>query len=258
LLYKPNTNNQFYISFAKAHKEPNRTDFENGSPVPEVLDDLELGWRWKTDDAFLNTNIYFMSYKNQLVLTGAIDQVGAPIRANSGDSYRRGIELEGGWHITSNLNWQANVTWSKNRNKDKYFKRDDVLQSLGDTHLAFSPSMVASQQLTYTANNWSVSFVSKYVGEQYMGNIDAERSKLESYLINDIQVQALLLHNEGGPTLNLNVHLQNIFDELISSNGYFYTYDDDYSVPNVVTTVEGVGYYPQAGRHFMAGLTLQF
>ena len=258
LLYKPNTNNQFYISFAKAHKEPNRTDFENGSPVPEVLDDLELGWRWKTDDAFLNTNIYFMSYKNQLVLTGAIDQVGAPIRANSGDSYRHGIELEGGWHITSNLNWQANVTWSKNRNKDKYFKRDDVLQSLGDTHLAFSPSMVASQQLTYTANNWSVSFVSKYVGEQYMGNIDAERSKLESYLINDIQVQALLLHNEGGPTLNLNVHLHNIFDELISSNGYFYTYDDDYSVPNVVTTVEGVGYYPQAGRHFMAGLTLQF
>jgi len=139
LLYKPNTNNQFYISFAKAHKEPNRTDFENGSPVPEVLDDLELGWRWKTDDAFLNTNIYFMSYKNQLVLTGAIDQVGAPIRANSGDSYRRGIELEGGWHITSNLNWQANVTWSKNRNKDKYFKRDGVLQSMGDTHLPFSP-----------------------------------------------------------------------------------------------------------------------
>ena len=206
LLYKPNTNNQFYISFAKAHKEPNRTDFENGSPVPEVLDDLELGWRWKTDDAFLNTNIYFMSYKNQLVLTGAIDQVGAPIRANSGDSCRRGIELEGGWHITSNLNWQANVTWSKNKNKNKYFKRDGVLQSLGDTHLAFSPSMVASQQLTYTANNWSVSFVSKYVGEQYMGNIDAERSKLESYLINDIQVQALLQHNEGGPSLNLNVH----------------------------------------------------
>ena len=206
----------------------------------------------------LMANIYFMSYKNQLVLTGAIDQVGAPIRANSGDSYRRGIELEGGWHITSNLNWQANVTWSKNRNKDKYFKRDGVLQSLGDTHLAFSPSMVASQQLTYTANNWSVSFVSKYVGEQYMGNIDAERSKLESYLINDIQVQALLLHNEGGPSLNLNVLLHNIFDELISSNGYFYTYDDDYSVPNVVTTIEGVGYYPQAGRHFMAGLTLQF
>jgi iron complex outermembrane receptor protein len=258
VLYKPNNNNQFYISFAKAHKEPNRTDFENGSPVPEALDDLEFGWRWKTADAFLNANIYFMSYKNQLVLTGAIDQVGAPIRANSGDSYRRGIELEGGWNITSNINWQANVACSRNRNRNKFFKRDGVLQSLGDTQLAFSPSLVASQQLTYASDNWSVSFVSKYVGEQYMGNIDAELSKLDGYLINDIQVQALLLNKQNGPSLNLNLHVHNIFDELISSNGYFYTYDDDYSVPNVVTTIEGVGYYPQAGRHFMAGLTLTF
>ena len=258
LLYKPNANNQFYISFAKAHKEPNRTDFENGSPVPEALDDLEFGWRYKTADAFLNANIYFMSYKNQLVLTGAIDQVGAPIRANSGDSYRRGIELEGGWNITSNINLQANLAWSKNRNKNKFFKRDGVLESLGDTKLAYSPSLVASEQLKYTADKWSVSFVSKYVGEQYMGNIDAELSMLDSYFINDIQFQALLLKKKNGSSLNLSVHMHNIFDELISSNGYFYTFDDDYSVPNVVTTVEGVGYYPQAGRHFMAGLTLKF
>ena len=258
LLYKPNANNQFYISFAKAHKEPNRTDFENGSPVPEALDDLEFGWRYKTADAFLNANIYFMSYKNQLVLTGAIDQVGAPIRANSGDSYRRGIELEGGWNITSNINLQANLAWSKNRNKNKFFKRDGVLESLGDTKLAYSPSLVASEQLKYTADKWSVSFVSKYVGEQYMGNIDAELSMLDSYFINDIQFQALLLKKKNDSSLNLSVHMHNIFDELISSNGYFYTYDDDYTVPNVVTTVEGVGYYPQAGRHFMAGLTLKF
>ncbi|MFL2587054.1 MAG: TonB-dependent receptor [Flavobacteriaceae bacterium] len=258
LLYKPNANNQFYISFAKAHKEPNRTDFENGSPVPEALDDLEFGWRYKTADAFLNANIYFMSYKNQLVLTGAIDQVGAPIRANSGDSYRRGIELEGGWNITSNINLQGNLAWSKNRNKDKFFKRDGVLESLGDTKLAYSPSLVASQQLSYSADNWSVSFVSKYVGEQYMGNIDAELSMLDSYFINDIQLQALLFKKINSSSLNLSLHIHNIFDELISSNGYFYTYDDDYTAPNVVTTVEGVGFYPQAGRHFMAGLTLKF
>ena len=258
LLYKPNADNQFYISYAKAHREPNRTDYENGSPVPEELDDVELGWRWKASDAYLNANIYFMRYKNQLVLTGAIDDVGAPIRTNSGDSYRRGIELEGGWNIYSNLNWQANLTWSKNRNRNKYFKRDDVLQSLGDTHLAYSPSMVAAQQLTYASDNWSVSFVSKYVGQQYMGNIDAELSKLDGYLINDIQLQAVLLNKKSGLNLDLNLHVHNIFDELISSNGYFYTYDDDYSVPNVVTTIEGVGYYPQAGRHFMVGLALQF
>ena len=91
-----------------------------------------------------------------------------------------------------------------------------------------------------------------------MGNIDAELSMLDSYFINDIQFQALLLKKKNDFSLNLSVHMHNIFDELISSNGYFYTFDDDYSVPNVVTTVEGVGYYPQAGRHFMAGLTLKF
>ena len=256
--YKPNVNNQFYISFAKAHKEPNRTDFENGNPAPEELNDFELGWRWKTSNAMLNVNLYYMGYKNQLVLTGAIDQVGAPIRANSGDSFRRGIELEGAWAFAPQWNWQANLSWSKNRNRDKYFKRDGTLEALGDTHLAFSPSLTAAQQLTYTQDDWSVSFVSKYVGEQYMGNIDAELSKLEGYMINDIQVRALLLQKENGPSLNLNLHLHNIFDTLISSNGYFYTYDDDYSVPNIVTTIEGVGYYPQAGRHFMTGLTLKF
>mgnify|MGYP003309674869 CR=1 FL=1 len=91
-----------------------------------------------------------------------------------------------------------------------------------------------------------------------MGNIDAELSMLDSYFINDIQLQALLFKKINGYSLNLSVHIHNIFDELISSNGYFYTYDDDYTVPNVVTTVEGVGLYPQAGRHFMAGLTLKF
>ncbi len=88
VVFKPTAAHQLYASFAKAHKEPNRTDFENGSPVPEELNDFELGWRWKTSNATLNANIYYMGYKNQLVLTGAIDKEGAPIRANAGDSFR--------------------------------------------------------------------------------------------------------------------------------------------------------------------------
>ena len=199
-----------------------------------------------------------MGYKNQLVLTGAIDAVGAPIRENSGDSYRRGVELEGGWDFATHWNWQANLSWSKNRNKDKYFKRDGVLQSLGDTHLAFSPSVIAANQLTFNKDNWSISFVSKYVGEQFMSNIDAALSTLDSYSAHDIQLQAILLQKENGPLLNFNLHIHNIFDELYSANGYFYTYDDDWSSPGSLTTIEGVGYYPQAGRHFMVGITLKF
>ena len=258
VVFKPTAAHQLYASFAKAHKEPNRTDFENGSPVPEELNDFELGWRWKTSNATLNANIYYMGYKNQLVLTGAIDKEGAPIRANAGDSFRGGIEIEGAWAFAPHWSMQANLSWSKNRNKDKYFKRDGTLEALGDTHLAFSPSLIAAEQLTYTQDNWSVSFVSKYVGEQYMGNIDAALSRLEDYLISDIQFQAVLLNKSNTPKLNLNIHVHNVFDTLFTSNGYFYTYDDDWSSATSITTIEGVGYYPQAGRHVMAGLTLQF
>ena len=91
-----------------------------------------------------------------------------------------------------------------------------------------------------------------------MGNIDAELSKLDSYTIQDIQFQAVILNNENAPRLDVNIHVYNVFDEVFSSNGYFYTYDDDWSSPSAITTIEGVGYYPQAGRHVMAGLTLRF
>ena len=258
LVYQPNSAHQLYASYAKAHKEPNRTDYENGNPVPEELNDFELGWRWKTKAAYINANLYYMDYKNQLVLTGALDDVGAPIRQNSGDSFRRGIEIDAGWAFAPHWNWQANVSWSKNRNKDKYFERDGALQALGDTHLSYSPSLIASDQLTYARDTWSISLVSKFVGEQFMGNIDAELSKLESYTIQDIQFQAVILNNDKTPRLDVNVHVYNLFNEVFSSNGYFYTYDDDWSSPTAITTIEGVGYYPQAGRHVMAGLTLRF
>lgn len=258
VVFKPNTQHQFYASYAKAHKEPNRTDFENGSPVPEELNDFELGWRWKTDNAYVNANLYYMGYKNQLVLTGAIDNVGAPIRENAGDSFRQGLEIEGVWNFAPSWTLQSNLSLSKNRNKNKFFERDGQLVNLGDTHLSYSPSLVTAEQLTYAREGWSISLTNKLVGEQYMGNINAELSKLESYSVQDILVQAVLVDKEKGPSLDLNFHIYNIFNERYSSNGYFYTFDDNWTTPGMITTIEGVGYYPQAGRHFLAGLTLKF
>lgn len=258
VVYKPNAAHQFYASYAKAHKEPNRTDYENGNPVPEELNDFELGWRWKTEAAYVNANLYYMGYKNQLVLTGAIDNVGAPIRENAGDSYRRGIELDAGWAFAPNWSWQANLSWSKNRNKNKEFERNGKKEFLGDTHLSYSPSLIASDQLTYARDSWSISFVSKFVGEQYMGNIDAELSKLESYSVQDILFQAVVLNKPNAPRLDVNIHVYNIFNEVYTSNGYYGTYVDNWTTPGVKTTLEYVGYYPQAGRHFLAGLTLKF
>ncbi|HET8855354.1 MAG TPA: TonB-dependent receptor, partial [Salinimicrobium sp.] len=93
LTYQVSKKDHFYLSYAKAHREPNRSDYENGNPVPEELDDYELGWRHETGKFSLNSNIYYMRYQNQFVLTGAIDEEGAPIRENSGNSYRLGLEL---------------------------------------------------------------------------------------------------------------------------------------------------------------------
>ena len=144
------------------------------------------------------------------------------------------------------------------RNKNKFFERNGQLVNLGDTHLSYSPSLVTAEQLTYTREGWSISLTNKFVGEQYMGNINAELSKLESYSVQDILVQAVLVEKEKGPSLDLNFHIYNILNERYSSNGYFYTFDDNWTTPGMITTIEGVGYYPQAGRHFLAGLTLKF
>lgn len=258
LTYSINTNQQAYFSVARANKEPNRTDFENGNPSAEELIDFELGWRVTQPMFQFSANAYFMDYTNQLVLTGAIDEVGAPIRTNSGSSYRTGMEFDLNWVLNTQWKWQSNMSLSTNKNRNFYFERNGELQALGDTNLSYSPTIVAASQLYFTpAADWSLSLLSKHVGKQYLGNIDALLSKLDAYSTQDIHIQHTL-----SPTwcdaLHLQLLLNNILDVDYTSNGYFYTFDDTWSDPNAITTVEGVGYYPQAGFHFLAGMTLRF
>ena len=170
--YSVNPNHQFYFSVARAHKEPNLTDFENGNPLPEELTDFEFGWRHQKSNLQFVANTYFMDYTNQLVLTGEIDEVGSPIRTNSGSSYRLGVELDLGWTISEQWKWQSNLSLSENKNRDFFFERDDEFQALGDTNLSFSPNVVGGSQLSYSpTKDLMVSLFSKYVGEQYLGNI---------------------------------------------------------------------------------------
>ena len=256
--YSVNPNHQLYFSVARAHKEPNRTDFENGNPLPEELTDFELGWRNQKSNLQFVVNAYFMDYTNQLVLTGAIDEVGAPIRTNSGSSYRIGVELDLGWIISDQWQWQSNLSLSKNKNRDFFFERDGELQALGDTNLSFSPNVVGGSQLSYSlTKDLKVSLFSKYVGEQYLGNIDSVLSKLAAYSTQDINLQYTIT-TSWCESLQLQLLLNNVLDDEYTSNGYFYTYDDDWTNPGMITTIEGVGYYPQAGFHFMAGTSIRF
>ena len=200
-----------------------------------------------------------MLYKDQLALTGSLDDVGTPIRENIGKSSRLGIEIEVKASITENWLLQPNLTISKNTNKDFYFKRDGVLSYLGNTKLSYSPEVIFGNILVYKPlDSFNVSLLTKFVGEQYMSNIESKKSQLESYFINDINISYQLKPNKTIKEMNLNLLINNIFDQKYISNGYFYTYDDNWSSPNEVKTIEGVGYYPQAGINFIVGLNLKF
>lgn len=256
--YAVNEKAQWYISYAKAQREPNRTDYENGNPRPEILHDFEAGLRKKSSRAQWSANLYYMRYKDQLVLTGGIDDVGAPIRENIGDSYRLGIELEANIALNEQWLWQPNLTLSQNKNKDFNFERDGQLVSLGDTNISYSPNVVAGSNLAFVpSTQFQIGLLSKFVGEQYMGNIDAALSKLSSYFLNDLNLQYNLGPTSWAKGVDLSLLINNLFNVQFESNGYFYTYDDTWSNPNQVSTIEGVGYYPQAGINFLLGATIK-
>lgn len=256
--FQINTNNAVYTFAGIANKEPRRDDYESGAVKPEQLFDYELGWKYTRSKIKFNLNGFLMFYKNQLVMTGALNDVGSPIFANSGKSYRAGIEIES---ILQPLKWLVvapNITLSQNKNLEFYFQRDGVLTNLGNTNIAYSPSLIAANNLTFLPiKNLQISILSKFVGDQYMGNIDSEKSILSDYFINDLNINFEWKINKGIKSIVFSGLVNNIFNRTYESNGYFYTYDDTWSGPNT-TTIEGTGYYPQAGINFLAGINLKF
>ncbi|TRW26605.1 TonB-dependent receptor [Flavobacterium zepuense] len=259
LTFTVNDKNTLYASYARANREPRRDDYENGSAKPETLNDFELGWRFKSGRTLVNINGYYMRYKDQLVLTGALNDVGSPIYTNSGDSYRLGVELDATVYVTDKLLLRPNVAVSSNKNLDFFFQRDGVLQNLGNTNIAFSPNVVMGNAITVLpVKGLQASLLSKFVGEQYMGNIDSDSSKLESYFVNDFNISYEITTNSFVKSIVLSGLVNNIFDYKYESNGYFYTYDDDFTNPGTIQTIEGAGYYPQAGTNFLVGATLKF
>ncbi|PZW43923.1 iron complex outermembrane receptor protein [Mesonia algae] len=265
LNYKLDIASQLYASVAVAHREPTRTDYENAlfngadQPEEEKLTDYEFGYRLKKEKFQVNANLYFMNYKNQLVLTGEIDDEGAAVRENSGDSYRLGIEVEASVQLLEKLSIHPNVALSRNKNRNFNTQFDGELQDFGDTDISFSPEVVAGNRISYSPiNGLQLNWLSKFVGEQYMSNIESRASLLESYFINDLNVQYVWKKAPLFKEVVFTGLVNNIFDVEYISNGYYFSYDDDSSNPGTVTTIEGAGYYPQATINFLAGITLKF
>lgn len=258
LTYQLNDDQQLYASYGRAQREPRRTDFENGITNPELLDDFELGWRLAIGNSTINTNAYYMYYQDQMVLTGALDDVGAPIRETSGESYRLGLEIDADIKINSLFSTRPNLTLSRNKNIDFKANLDGAIRNLGETHISFSPELIAANQLIiHPSEAFQINWISKYVGEQYMGNIDSKVSLLESFFTNDINI----VYDWKNPPLFKSVVfsglINNVFDVKYESNGYFFFFDTQ-NETGQTETFEGAGFYPQAGINFLAGVTLKF
>ena len=259
LNYDINQKNKIYFSLSKAHREPTRSDFENNINIqPEELIDYELGWKYNSEKFFFNSNLYYMGYKNQLVLTGALDDVGSPIRENSGKSYRMGIELESVYKATNKLNISANISLSENKNVDYKTNYNGVITDWGDTDISFSPNVISSAGIQFSASqDLTFTLLNKFVGNQYMSNTESNISKLSSYSTTDLNILYTIKNSAYFSEIIVTAMINNIFNKEYVSNGYYYTYDDTWSDPNSITTIEGTGYYPQAKRNFLLGLTFK-
>lgn len=241
LTYDINANNALYFSYARANREPNRTDYEGGNVKPEKLNDFELGWRYVAEKVQFNSNVYYMAYKDQLILTGSLDDVGAPIRSNSEKSYRLGLEVDATIALTNQLIIRPNFTLSANKNTDLAVEG----QNYGTTDIAYSPSIIAGNILVYTpVENLHISWLQKFVGEQYMNNIELPAAKLADYFVNDLNVAYEFKPKSVFKSIIVTGLVNNFLDKKYVSNGYMY---DVYPY-----------YYPQAGINFLAGLTLKF
>ncbi|MGB0879226.1 MAG: TonB-dependent receptor [Polaribacter sp.] len=263
LTYKVDEENSFYTSYARANREPNRSDFEGGNSQHERLDDFELGWRFKNETIKLNTNVYYMNYQNQLILTGAIDSnTGEPLRASSGKSYRLGLEIDAAITVSEQVSIQPNIAFSKNINQDFYAKIDGVLQNLGNTPITFSPNVVFGNNLVYNpTENVQISFLSKYVGKQFMSNLNSKVSTLDvlnGFFTSDLNVVYEIKPNKIFKSIVCTALINNLFNKEYVDRGYYYTYNNTWSNPGITTTLDGAGYYPQATRNFLVGVTFKF
>lgn len=251
-----------YASVGVGHREPNRNDYTQSTPASrpkaEQLIDYEAGYKVQSTNLAFTANAYFMNYRNQLVLSGQLNDVGAANRVNVPVSYRAGLELEAGARLAKQLRWNVNATFSQNKIRnfteylDNFDNGEQESRQYNETDISFSPNVVAGSQLMFTpAKGLELSLLSKYVGKQYLDNTSNESRKLNPYFTNDIRL-IYSFKPKFAQEIAFTVLVNNVLNELYESNGFTYAYISEGRV-----TADN-GYYPQAGRNFLAGVRVRF
>ena len=263
IYYQINEKQNLYANFARANREPNRDNYvdadPNGKqPTYETLNDFELGYKFNSKRLILGLNAYYMMYNNQLVLTGEINDVGAPVMTNVDQSYRAGLELMAGMMLSEKLKWDVNVTLSQNKIKnfteyvDDWDNGGQVENKIGTTNLAFSPNLMANSQVKWlVTKGLDISLQSFSVSKQYIDNSSSNDRKLNSYLLNNLKF-SWHVQQKIARELNLTLMVNNFLNAKYESNAWVYSY----ILGGQRQAMDG--YFPQAGINFMAGLDIKF
>ncbi|MGC4020599.1 MAG: TonB-dependent receptor [Cyclobacteriaceae bacterium] len=261
LTYTIAADQQIYGSYCVGNREPVRSDFVQAQPgqIPqhETLHDIEMGWRMRKSNVALNVNAYYMGYKNQLVLTGKLNNVGAPIRENVADSYRAGIEIDGGIRFDEHFTWNANFTFSQNKIKDFteiLYNENYITYGIGhkNTDIAYSPNLIGGSIFLYRpVKQIEFGLLTKYVGVQFLDNTSDRARSIDPYLINDLRL-TYTCKPFSMRELSISFLLNNFMNVKYSSNGntYPYVYKGQITPDNY--------YYPQATRNFLLMVAMRF
>lgn len=256
-----------YFSFARANKEPNRKDFEESPlsfPKPEILNDFEAGYQWRSSQLNIGANVFYMNYKDQLVYSGKINDYGTYARINVGESYRRGIELMAAYQPLSYLELSGNLSLSQNKILnfeefiDDYDQGDQIKNVYSSTDISFSPGIIAAGKVSLEAfqNKWKkqslfIDVLGKYVGRQYLDNTSNKNRSIDPYGLIDFRVRFDMQTN-WMKNIGFSLAVNNVLDKKYEANGYTFSYKSDGSLQT-----ENY-YFPQAGINFLFGLNLTF
>jgi iron complex outermembrane receptor protein len=257
---------QLFASFGIANREPVRRDFRESTPanrpVPETMYDSELGYKIVGKNWLLQTNAYLMYYQNQLVLTGQINDVGGYTRTNVDQSYRAGLELEAQFKIGQKITLNSSSAFSQNKilnfteyvdvylDEAPYYTQVQIAH--GKTDLAFSPNFVQSLSVKYAPfKALQLAFQSKYVSRQFLDNTSNVQRSLDPFTFSNLSA-TWKVQQKFAEAFEIGFLVNNIFNAMYANNGYTFSYQYGGQ-----TTTENF-YYPQAGRHFLLRMSLEF
>jgi iron complex outermembrane receptor protein len=260
--YNVNQESNIYASFSIANKEPSRDDYINVEvgtlPKSEQLNNLEAGYRFKNASLSAGANVYGMWYKDQLVVTGKINDVGEYYRQNVDESYRMGIELDASYIISQQFSLLANASFSRNKIKnftefiDDYDNGGQIVNNYTSTDISFSPNKVISGELVYhPVKSLALSWQSKYVDQQYLDNTQNNNRRLKAYWVNNARL-AYDMQLKGFKNINIGILANNILNKKYESNGYTFGYFSGGAL-----TTENF-YFPQSGTNLMLSLNVKF